>query len=62
MVIIYENIKYTDEEYEKYFKEFSYELSDFQKHAIKNIVIGNHVFCNVPTGSGKTLPALFAFR
>ena len=60
MVITIENERYNDKEYEEYFKEFSFELSDFQKHAIKNIVIGNHVFCNVPTGSGKTLPALFA--
>lgn len=60
MVLVIENIKYNNNKYNEYFEEFPYPLSDFQKYAIQNIVDGNNVFCNVPTGSGKTLPALFA--
>lgn len=59
MVIVLENKPYLGEE-SPHFAQFPHELSDFQKHAIQHIVKGNHVFCNVPTGSGKTLPALFA--
>ena len=43
-----------------YFSSFPYELSPFQKFAIEAIVTGNHSLSCVPTGSGKTLPALFA--
>jgi superfamily II RNA helicase len=63
MVLYIENEKYPDEAndiYNEHFNQFPYPLSDFQKYAIQHIVDGNHVFCNVPTGSGKTLPALFA--
>jgi superfamily II RNA helicase len=35
-------------------------LSDFQKHAIHGIMTGHSVMITAPTGSGKTLPALFA--
>lgn len=46
--------------YEEYYNWFSLELSSFQKTAIKAVVDGHHSLSCVPTGSGKTLPALFA--
>lgn len=49
-------------DYDAHFATFPYELSDFQKHAIKAIVDGHHVLVCAPTGSGKTLPAEFAIR
>jgi superfamily II RNA helicase len=48
--------------YNTFFHEYSYPLSDFQKHAIKHIVDGNHVLITAHTGSGKTLPAEFAIN
>lgn len=50
------------EEYKKYFEKFSFELSDFQKYAIKSIVEENHILITAHTGSGKTLPAEFAIE
>lgn len=50
-----DNIKYSD-----YFEKYPYELSIFQKFALKAIIEGQHSLSCVPTGSGKTLPALFA--
>jgi len=46
--------------YSAYFEQFPYPLSDFQKYAIEGIVQGQHVLITAHTGSGKTLPALFA--
>jgi|UniRef100_A0A6C0IM63 superfamily II RNA helicase len=63
MVVQLTNETYTPEgtsEYKKYFDKFSFPLSAFQKFAIEAIVTGNHTLSCVPTGSGKTLPALFA--
>jgi superfamily II RNA helicase len=51
-----------EDDISQHFREFAYELSDFQKHAIKAIVNGHHVLVCAPTGSGKTLPAEFAIR
>jgi len=50
-----DNIKYSN-----YFEKYPYELSIFQKFALKAIIEGQHSLSCVPTGSGKTLPALFA--
>ncbi len=47
-------------EYECYFNEYKFPLSDFQKYAIEAVVKGNHVLVTAHTGSGKTLPAEFA--
>jgi superfamily II RNA helicase len=49
-----------DTPYNEYFNQYSYTLSDFQKHAIQGIVEGKHILITAHTGSGKTLPALFA--
>ena len=51
-----------DEVYNEHFDSFGFELSDFQKYSIENIVQGNHSLACVPTGSGKTLPAEFAIK
>jgi len=51
-----------DEVYNEHFDSFGFELSDFQKYSIENIVQGNHSLVCVPTGSGKTLPAEFAIK
>lgn len=47
-------------DYNKYFDEFKFKLSDFQKFAIKGIVENSNVLITAHTGSGKTLPAEFA--
>lgn len=63
MVIITDNNRYEDDgKFDEHFAQFPYELSPFQKHAIKGIVEGNHVLVTAATGSGKTLPAEFAIR
>ena len=51
---------YTNNDYQEYYDQFPFSLSPFQKFAIEAIVTGNHSLSCVPTGSGKTLPALFA--
>ena len=62
MVVICKS-KFTEEDaYKEYFNEFPFELSDFQKYAIKSIVDGNHILVTAHTGSGKTLPAEFAIE
>lgn len=63
MVVICPNNEFHDNEtYSKYFNEFPYELSNFQKWSIKSIVDGNHSLITAHTGSGKTLPAEFAIK
>ena len=42
------------------FDEYSFKLSDFQKHAIDGFKNNKNVFISAPTGSGKTLPAEYA--
>ena len=49
-------------EYETIFSNYSFELSNFQKHAIKNIRDGKHVLITAHTGSGKTLPVEYAIE
>jgi superfamily II RNA helicase len=53
---------YNNQEYDQYFEQFPYPLSDFQKYAIEAIVQGDHVLVTAHTGSGKTLPAEFAIQ
>ena len=65
MVLTLDNNKYENgdpEEFQEHFDGFGYSLSPFQKFAIEGIVGGHHSLSCVPTGSGKTLPALFAIR
>jgi superfamily II RNA helicase len=49
-------------EYQEYFNQFPYPLSDFQKWSIFAIVNGHHSLVTAHTGSGKTLPAEFAIE
>ena len=51
-----------NEEYNNIFSQFSFKLSDFQKHAIKGINDSKHVLTTAHTGSGKTLPAEYAIK
>lgn len=61
MVCIYNSIE--NEKYKEYFAVFpNYTLSKFQKFAIEAIVKEQHSLSCVPTGSGKTLPAVFAIQ
>ena len=51
---------FTDDKYNDIFKRTApFELSDFQKWAIKAIVDNDNVLITAHTGSGKTLPAEF---
>lgn len=45
---------------EESYKMFPFELSAFQKFSICGLTKGHHSLSCVPTGSGKTVPALFA--
>ena len=56
------NDEYNSNEYSEYFNNYSFELSNFQKYAIKGIIEGDHVLVTAHTGSGKTLPAEFAIE
>ena len=60
MITICEDEFHCNEEYKQLFSNYSFELSNFQKHAIKNIRDGKHVLITAHTGSGKTLPAEYA--
>jgi len=62
MVVICKSNFTEEDAYKEYFNEFPFELSDFQKYAIKSIVDGNHILVTAHTGSGKTLPAEFAIE
>ena len=59
MVIICKDKFSENDTYNNHFQEFPFELSDFQKYAIKSIVEGDHILVTAHTGSGKTLPAEF---
>jgi superfamily II RNA helicase len=54
--------KLNEEEYKKYYEDYSYELHDFQKWTIEAVVTGNHVLITAPTGSGKTFGGEFALN
>lgn len=54
--------KSNEDEYKEYYKDYSYELHDFQKWCVEGIVTGNHVLACCPTGSGKTFGGEFAIN
>ena len=54
--------KYENDTYTHLFDKWSFELSDFQKHAIQGIHEKKHALITSHTGSGKTLPAEFAIE
>ena len=57
------NILDNDEKkYEEWYRLFSFELSNFQKTSIQSLINNYHSLVCVPTGSGKTLPALFSIE
>ena len=63
MVIVCNDSFNDNKNYNEYFDYFSnFELSDFQKWAIKSIVDNDHILITAHTGSGKTLPAEFAIQ
>ena len=62
MVIVCKNHFQENEKYKEHFDTFPFELSDFQKYAIKAIVEGDHILVTAHTGSGKTLPAEFGIE
>ena len=61
MVLIAEQT-FNHPEYDSHFNDYSFELSVWQKYAIKSIIDGNHALVVAPTGNGKTLPAEFAIK
>jgi len=62
MVIVCKENFQENETYKEHFDTFPFELSDFQKYAIKAIVEGDHILVTAHTGSGKTLPAEFGIE
>tara|TARA_B100001093_G_scaffold519917_1_gene611370 strand:+ start:7447 stop:9927 length:2481 start_codon:yes stop_codon:yes gene_type:complete len=55
--ILYDKNFNDNESYNQIFKKYPFELSNFQKWAIKGIVSNVNVLITAHTGSGKTLPA-----
>lgn len=54
---------FNETQYDSHFKDAaSFELSDFQKWAIKGIREGDNVLITAHTGSGKTLPAEYMIK
>jgi len=61
-VCSYNYPKSNEEEYKKYYENYSYELHDFQKWCVEGVATGNHVLICCPTGSGKTFGGEFAIQ
>jgi superfamily II RNA helicase len=53
---------FQDTSYDNHFSHWEFELSNFQKWAIKGIVDNKNIIITAHTGSGKTLPAEFAIQ
>ena len=58
----YDYPKSHEETYQEYYKNYPYELHDFQKWCVESIVTGNHVLITAPTGTGKTFGGEFAIN
>lgn len=56
------NTTFNDNTYQSSFDNYPFELSDFQKWAIKAIHTDKNVLITAHTGSGKTLPAEHAIK
>ena len=56
------NSTFNDTTYTSDFSNYPFELSDFQKWAIKGIKTDKNVLITAHTGSGKTLPAEYAIE
>lgn len=54
MVVICNN-NFEDNNYNKYFEQYPYDLSNFQKWALYSIINGHHTLITAHTGSGKCL-------
>ena len=57
-----QNSDFNDQSYNSHFSFWKFELSNFQKWAIKGIVDEKNILITAHTGSGKTLPAEFAIQ
>ena len=47
---------------QKYRELFPFDLSEWQLRALAAIERGDHCLVTAPTGSGKTLPAMFSIH
>jgi len=54
--------KSNEEDYKKYYENYSYQLHDFQKWCVEGVVTGNHVLITAPTGTGKTFGGEFSIN
>jgi hypothetical protein len=54
MVVICNN-NFQDNNYNKYFEQYPYDLSNFQKWSLYSIINGHHTLVTAHTGSGKCL-------
>lgn len=54
--------KSNEEDYKKYYENYSYQLHDFQKWCVEGVITGNHVLITAPTGTGKTFGGEFAIN
>ncbi len=59
-ICAYNYPKENEDKYNHYYKNYNYELHDFQKWTVEGIATGNHMLICCPTGSGKSFGAEFA--
>jgi len=52
---------YNNDNYNDFFSEFNFPLSDFQKAAIESIVTGNHCLVTAHTGSGAARSTMWTW-
>jgi superfamily II RNA helicase len=61
-MVFLNSVDLNDSKYKEWYDTFPYTLSLFQKTSIQSIINGHHSLVCVPTGSGKTAPALFVIE